>query len=199
MLPPERRTRWDLTAAAVVAVIVFTVAAALWWTSDAHRTTLTTAAGPAPSNATSAAGSGSLPTALTEAWRAPSPATPVPLAADGTAVTGAAGVVAGYVMLHQSIPLLSHEHVLEVNGLAVDPAQQGRGIGRALITALRDEATRRGAGRLLLEVRADNPSALSLYAATGFGGMTRSSLQRFTTQKTRLNSTLTSKHVISGK
>lgn len=95
MLPPERRTRWDLTAAAVVAVIVFTVAAALWWTSDAHRTTLTTAAGPAPSNATSAAGSGSLPTALTEAWRAPSPATPVPLAADGTAVTGAAGVVAG--------------------------------------------------------------------------------------------------------
>ena len=32
-----------------------------------------------------------------------------------------------------------------------------------------------------------------------FGGMTRSSLQRFTTQKTRLNSTLTSKHVISGK
>lgn len=95
MLAPERRTRWDLTAAAVLAVAVLTVAAALWWTSDARRTTLTTAAGPAPGAATSAAGSGSLPTALTEAWRAPSAATQVPLAADGTAVTGAAGVVAG--------------------------------------------------------------------------------------------------------
>ncbi|MGA9310490.1 MAG: hypothetical protein WBV74_08980 [Pseudonocardiaceae bacterium] len=95
MLAPERRTRWDLTAAAVLVVAVLTAAAALWWTSDARRTTLTTAVGPAPNNATAAAGSGSLPTALAEAWRAPSPATPVPLAADGTAVTGAAGVVAG--------------------------------------------------------------------------------------------------------
>jgi len=94
MLAPERRTRRDLTAAAVLAVAVVAVATALWWTSDAHHTTLTTAAGPAPGN-TTAAGAGSLPTALTEAWRAPSPATPVPLAADGTAVTGAAGVVAG--------------------------------------------------------------------------------------------------------
>jgi len=92
MLAPERRTRWDLTAAAMLAVTVLTAAAALWWTSDARRTTLTTAAGPAPGTA---AGSGSLPTALTEAWRAPSLPTPVPPAADGTAVTAAAGVVAG--------------------------------------------------------------------------------------------------------
>ncbi|PZS37610.1 MAG: hypothetical protein DLM62_18265 [Pseudonocardiales bacterium] len=79
----------------MVAVAVIAVAAALWWASDARHTTLDTAAGPAPGHTTSAAGSGLLPTALTEAWRAPSPATPVPLAADGTAVTGAAGVVAG--------------------------------------------------------------------------------------------------------
>ena len=32
-----------------------------------------------------------------------------------------------------------------------------------------------------------------------FGAMTRSPFQRFTTQKTRLNTTLKSKHVISGK
>ena len=95
MLAPERRTRWDLTAAAVLIVAVLTAAAALWWTSDARRTTLTTAAGPAAGAAPSAARSGSLPTALTEAWRAPSAATPVPLAADGIAVTGAAGLVAG--------------------------------------------------------------------------------------------------------
>ncbi len=95
MPAPQRRTRWDLTAAAVVAVAVLAVATALWWTSDARRTTLTTAAaGRAPGHTTSA-GAGLLPTALTEAWRASSPATPVPLVADGTAVTGAAGVVAG--------------------------------------------------------------------------------------------------------
>jgi hypothetical protein len=95
MIAPERRTRWDLTAAVVVTVAVLAVATALWWISDARRTTLTTVAGGAPAKTTSAAGSGLLPTALTEAWRAPSPATPFPLAADGTAVTGAGGVVAG--------------------------------------------------------------------------------------------------------
>jgi hypothetical protein len=92
MLAPQRRARWDLTAAAVVAMAVLTVATALWWTSDARRTTLTTAAGRPPGPSASA---GSLPAALTEAWRASSPATPVPLVADGTAITGAAGVVAG--------------------------------------------------------------------------------------------------------
>lgn len=94
MLAPERRTRRDLTAAVVVVVAVLAVATALWWVSDARRTTLTTATGPASGNTTSA-GAGLLPTALTETWRASSPATPVPLVADGTAVTGAAGVVAG--------------------------------------------------------------------------------------------------------
>ncbi len=92
MLAPQRRTRWDLTAAAVVAMTVLAVATALWWTSDARRTTLTTAAGRAPGTSARAS---SLPTALTEAWRASSPATPVPLVADGMVVTGAAGVVAG--------------------------------------------------------------------------------------------------------
>ncbi|PZS18703.1 MAG: hypothetical protein DLM60_11395 [Pseudonocardiales bacterium] len=76
-------------------VAVLAVATVLWWTSDARRTTLTTAAGGAPGKTTSAAGSGLLPAALTEAWQAPSPATPIPLAADGTAVTGAGGLVAG--------------------------------------------------------------------------------------------------------
>lgn len=95
MIAPERRTRWDLTAAALVVVAVLAVATALWRISDARHATLATAAGGAPGKTTSAAGSGLLPTTLTEAWRAPSPATPFPLAADGTAVTGAGGVVAG--------------------------------------------------------------------------------------------------------
>lgn len=91
MTAPERRTRWDLTAAAVLAVVVLGIATALWWTSDARRTVLITAPGPgaAPSPIER------LPTALSEAWRAPSSATPVPLVQGATVVTGGEGMVAG--------------------------------------------------------------------------------------------------------
>jgi hypothetical protein len=94
---PERRTRRDLTTAAVLAVAVLTVSTALWWTSDARRTTLTTASGWTPGVTSPPGGSaaGRLPTVLTKAWQAPSPATPVPLVHDGTVVTSAAGEVAG--------------------------------------------------------------------------------------------------------
>jgi hypothetical protein len=102
---PERRTRWDLTAAAVVALVVLGGWSTLWWASDARRTTLSTAPGPAAGATTApiesgpmGSGSGAtahVPAALTEAWRAPSPATPVPLVQGGTVVTAAAGMVAG--------------------------------------------------------------------------------------------------------
>jgi ribosomal protein S18 acetylase RimI-like enzyme len=78
------------------------------------------------------------------------------------------GVVAGYVMLHQSIPLASHDHVLEVNGLAVDPGQRGRGIGRRLMEEAKLEAARRGASKLTLRVLAPNAMARRLYEACGF-------------------------------
>jgi hypothetical protein len=93
MPAPERRTRLDLIAAAVVTVVVLAVSTALWWTSDARHTTAITASGagsvPHPSVPRQ------LPQSLAEAWRAPSPATPLPLVQGGTVVTGAAGVVAG--------------------------------------------------------------------------------------------------------
>jgi len=89
---PERRSRWDLAAAAVLTVAVLVVSTALWWTSDARRTTLTTVPGWVP-GAVSAPGH--LPTALTEAWWEPSSATPVPVVQGGTVVTGADGIVAG--------------------------------------------------------------------------------------------------------
>jgi len=103
---PERRSRWDLAAAAVLTVAVLAVSTALWWSSDARRTTLTTTPGTTTpdwipgataSVAGSAAGSapGHPPTALTEAWREPSPATAAPVVQGGTVVTGAEGIVAG--------------------------------------------------------------------------------------------------------
>lgn len=78
------------------------------------------------------------------------------------------GDVVGYVTLHQALPLPSHSHVLEVNGLAVDPQAQGRGVGRALVGAAQQEAVRRGASRLTLRVLAPNTGARRLYEACGF-------------------------------
>src|SRR5581483_2309230 len=91
MPAPERRTRWDLTAAAVLVVAVVGVSTVLWWISDARRTTLVTAEGPPPQPPAIM----QLPPALTEAWRAASPATPVPLVQGGTVVTGTEGTVTG--------------------------------------------------------------------------------------------------------
>jgi ribosomal protein S18 acetylase RimI-like enzyme len=78
------------------------------------------------------------------------------------------GVVAGYLMLHQAIPLPSHEHVLEINGLAVDPVRQGLGIGRRLVDEAVQEARRRGAVKLSLRVLAPNAGARRVYESCGF-------------------------------
>jgi ribosomal protein S18 acetylase RimI-like enzyme len=78
------------------------------------------------------------------------------------------GAVAGYVSLHQSIPLPSHAHVLEITGLAVDPSFRGSGIGRRLVTEAQREAARRGARKLSLRVLAPNASARALYESCGF-------------------------------
>src|SRR5580693_10404249 len=56
----------------------------------------------------------------------------------------------------------------DVVTLAVDPAHWGQGTGTALLTALVDEAGRRGCAEVLLEVREDNPRARQLYLRHGF-------------------------------
>jgi len=78
------------------------------------------------------------------------------------------GEVVGYVKLRRPTDLPSHRHVRQVNGLAVDPAAQGRGVGRALLVAVIEEARRRGARRLTLQVLATNTGARALYASCGF-------------------------------
>ncbi|MDQ4010337.1 MAG: hypothetical protein M3228_06475 [Actinomycetota bacterium] len=93
MPAPERRSRLDVIVTAVLAVAVLAVSSALWWISDARRTTLITASGPAPEYKASA--DTQVPRSPAEAWRVSSPATPVPLVQGGTVVTGDGGVVAG--------------------------------------------------------------------------------------------------------
>jgi ribosomal-protein-alanine N-acetyltransferase len=53
----------------------------------------------------------------------------------------------------------------EVHTLAVDPAHQGRGIGRALLRAILGHAS---GVTVFLEVRTDNESAIRLYRSEGF-------------------------------
>ena len=78
------------------------------------------------------------------------------------------GVIVGYAKLSQSIALPSHDHVLTLNGLAVDPQRQRNGAGRRLVEAAIEEAQGRGAHKLSLRVLGTNTSARLLYEACGF-------------------------------
>ena len=77
------------------------------------------------------------------------------VALDGDAVVGYAG-------------LCDYPDEAFVQTIAVAPRSQGSGLGARLLQALLDEAARRGQGRVLLEVRADNQRALALYERFGF-------------------------------
>lgn len=64
--------------------------------------------------------------------------------------------------------LMCIEPIADVQTIAVVPEFEGRGIGSALLTRLIDEARRRRAADVLLEVREDNPRAQQLYVRFGF-------------------------------
>jgi len=76
--------------------------------------------------------------------------------------------VVGYLMLGHPTPLESNRHVLQIQGLAVDPGHQGRGIGHTLLEAALAHARVRGAHKLSLRVLSTNTTARQLYAALGF-------------------------------
>jgi ribosomal-protein-alanine N-acetyltransferase len=73
-----------------------------------------------------------------------------------------AGQVVGYA------GLVATGHQADVQTLAVRGDHQGRGLGGELLRALLAESRRRGAGEVLLEVRAENVAAQQLYAGHGF-------------------------------
>jgi len=56
----------------------------------------------------------------------------------------------------------------DIQTIAVAPDARRRGLGRALMLALLDEARARRAAEVFLEVRADNPNARALYESLGF-------------------------------
>lgn len=64
--------------------------------------------------------------------------------------------------------LVPRGRVAYVEALAVAEDARGRGIGTALLEAAIDEATRRGASAVVLEVVDTNPAARRLYERLGF-------------------------------
>ena len=72
------------------------------------------------------------------------------------------GVVCGYA----GLLVLGSDG--DIQTIAVAPELRGGGHGRALMNELLDEAARRGATQVFLEVRADNPPARGLYTSLGF-------------------------------
>ena len=58
--------------------------------------------------------------------------------------------------------------VADVMTIGVAPRAQGRGLGRLLLAELERRARARGAGHVILEVRADNAAAVGLYERSGF-------------------------------
>ena len=77
-------------------------------------------------------------------------------------VAEAAGEIIAYA------GLMCIEPIADVQTIAVVPEFEGRGIGSAILTELIEEARRRRAADVLLEVRADNPRAQHLYLRFGF-------------------------------
>ncbi|GAA1607167.1 GNAT family N-acetyltransferase [Kribbella sancticallisti] len=78
------------------------------------------------------------------------------------------GVVLGYIRLQDKYTFPEGSGVLSVNGLAVAEKARGRGIGSILLTAVTDEAGRRGAHKISLHVHATNAAARRLYERHGY-------------------------------
>lgn len=71
-------------------------------------------------------------------------------------------VIAGYGI---TTAAANEAHILN---LCIDPHQRRRGLGRALLTHLLQDAGAAGAEAMLLEVRVSNAAGIALYEQTGF-------------------------------
>ena len=77
------------------------------------------------------------------------------------------GGVAGFASYAQYRPWEGYLHSVE-HSLYVDPAVQGRGLGRALLTALIDHARAEGRHVMVGGIEASNAPSLALHKSLGF-------------------------------
>lgn len=87
---------------------------------------------------------------------------------DTTYVAELAGVAVGTVRLSLHGTSEGHPATGAVYGFGVDPAYQGRGIGRDVLERCCRLLRAQGCARLTLEVETANDTALGLYLSTGF-------------------------------
>jgi GNAT superfamily N-acetyltransferase len=80
-----------------------------------------------------------------------------------------AGEPVGLANCFTGFSTFAAQPLVNVHDLAVLPGYRGRGIGRALLRAVEDEARRRGASKITLEVLSGNERAKALYLALGYG------------------------------
>ncbi|MEV7600310.1 GNAT family N-acetyltransferase [Kitasatospora sp. NPDC089797] len=78
------------------------------------------------------------------------------------------GRIVGYVRQVPATPLECNRHVRQIQGLAVDDAARGRGIGRRLVEAACAAARAGGARKMTLRVLGWNAPARRLYESCGF-------------------------------
>jgi ribosomal protein S18 acetylase RimI-like enzyme len=71
----------------------------------------------------------------------------------------------------------THRPHADVYKVAVDPVEQGRGLGRRVMTELIEAAVEQQVEVLTLDLRADNTAAIALYESLGFDRYGR--LERF--------------------
>ena len=81
------------------------------------------------------------------------------------------GLLGGFGLLHPAggfvLARVTADEA-EILTLAVQPTARRGGLGRQLLRAVMDEASRRGAKKLFLEVAPENAAARALYASFGF-------------------------------
>ncbi|WP_217131676.1 ribosomal protein S18-alanine N-acetyltransferase [Leucobacter chinensis] len=84
------------------------------------------------------------------------------------------GPYRAYTVIEHKGSIVAYGGVLSVGGdgdvqtIAVTESYRGRGLGKQLLRRLLRDAVALGATRVFLEVRADNPVAITLYERSGF-------------------------------
>lgn len=82
-------------------------------------------------------------------------------------VAEAAGVLMGFATCSQFRGGAGYATCME-HTVIVAPSGQGRGLGRALMTAVEDHARHHGAHQMIAGVTGENPNALAFHAACGY-------------------------------
>lgn len=87
--------------------------------------------------------------------------------ADMRAVYGLGGAIARSALMAALIHDTDNDRFL-IDGIFVAPSARGRGVGTALLAAIRTEARKRGYRQVRLDVIDTNPRAKALYHKQGF-------------------------------